>query len=213
MFVAQQNLLEMFPPSKPTVDNHSKDNQWMGYKSPYPPGYNPTLKAFVVDMYEDLSLTVHCFKAKKVDDMMAMRATPQGPVATAQVKATELRIAIARMPPQTIYLQRQFQGTVEVAEKHVSAGNHAEAAAALNSIADTVFRTPDSQLPRDNKMAVLQSLDQSWRRMDIRLPNPHAIHEGCRCSPKTGRCVEDPEGGICSEGRNAEGRWSCASSP
>ena len=127
------------------------------------------------------------------------------------MQATELRTAVSKLPPRARSLQAQFQQQITVAEQKVAQGNHAEAARALQSIGDTVLRTPDTRLASRDKLAILQPLDQFWRRVGIRQANPHTIRHGCKCS--NNRCVEDPEGGICSEGQDSRGRWSCASAP
>lgn len=130
-----------------------------------------------------------------------------------KVEATELRAAVAQLQPHNPSLKTQFERNIVLAEENASKGNQPAAARALTSIGAIVFRTPDSQLSSKEKIEVLRSLDQSWRRLGIKAANPHTIHEGCKCSLKTGRCVEDPEGGVCSEGRNEKGQWSCASAP
>jgi hypothetical protein len=130
-----------------------------------------------------------------------------------KVQATELRTTVTQLQPRHPELKTAFERKITVAEENASRGNHPAAAKAMTSIAATVFRTPESQLSGREKIEVLRSLDLSWRRMGIQEANPHTIHEGCRCSLKTGRCVEDPEGGECSESKNAKGQWSCASTP
>lgn len=130
-----------------------------------------------------------------------------------KVEATELRKTVAQLQPHNPGLKTEFEQKITLAEENASRGNHPAAARALKSIGAQVFRTPDSQLSGKEKIEVLRSLDQSWRGLGIKEANPHTIHENCKCSLTTGRCVEDPEGGVCAESRNARGQWSCASAP
>jgi hypothetical protein len=130
-----------------------------------------------------------------------------------KVEATELRTTVAQLQPHNPGLKTEFERKITLAEENASRGNHPAAARALTSIGAQVYTTPDNELSSKEKIEVLRSLDQSWRGLGIKAANPHTIHENCKCSLKTGRCVEDPEGGVCSESRNAKGQWSCASAP